>query len=204
MLCVLWFLSSVQLGHNKWEWMDNYFILFFSQYNSQNWNEVNLFLQFRYSVLPNLFLCSSFRQIGLGSNFKLTNKPRPLYSVIAWGLWVFLVKLKHLKTARSLHIFGKDSHVSNVSNTNIKFLESLGCQVYFIPSIRIIHYNKGNWNPCQWKKLEILFYTYCAFIYNSSTFTVHHNTNWIVSNSFLIHTMILVFSKLPKLALLAF
>ena len=83
-LSVLWFLSSVLLGHNKWEWMDNYLIFFFLfsvKLTKLEWSES--FWTIQVQCVFNSFLCSSFRQTGLWSNFKLRNKPRPLYSVIA-------------------------------------------------------------------------------------------------------------------------
>ena len=48
-------LTNNSTGHNKWNRMDNYLLLFFSQWNSQNRNEVNLFDKFRYSMLLTYF-----------------------------------------------------------------------------------------------------------------------------------------------------
>ena len=79
-----------------------YSFLFSVKLTKLKWSESFWTIQVQWVV--NLFLCSSFRQTGLGSNFKLRNKPQPLYSVTAWGLWVFLAKLKKFKTIRSLHI----------------------------------------------------------------------------------------------------
>ena len=64
--------------------------LFSVKLTKLKWSES--FWTIQVQCVVNLFLCSSFRQTGLGSNFKLRNKPRLLYSVIAQGLWVFLAK----------------------------------------------------------------------------------------------------------------
>ena len=82
------------------------------------WSES--FWTIQVQCVVNLFLLSSFRQTGLGSNFKLRNKPRPLYSVIVCGLWVFLVKLKSFKTNQSLHIIWERFTPTNAYRTKNK------------------------------------------------------------------------------------
>ena len=56
-----------------------------------------LFFSFQVQGVVNLFLWSSFRQTGLGPYFKLRNKPRPLYSVIALGFWIKYLEISWIK-----------------------------------------------------------------------------------------------------------
>ena len=79
-----------------------YSFLFSVKLTELKWSES--FWTIQVQCVVNLFLCSSFRQTGLRSNFKLRNKPWPLYSVIVWGLWVLLSNLRSFKTNQSLHI----------------------------------------------------------------------------------------------------
>ena len=77
--------------------MENYFILFFSQKNYiwHKWSES--FWEIQVQDVVNLLLWSSPRQTGPGSNFKLRNKPRLLYFVMACGLWVKYLDISWIK-----------------------------------------------------------------------------------------------------------